>query len=226
VRGARGPRRRRRGQQGGALGLARPNLAHPVCCDRPMAVGGGALQADARGFQVLPALPVWMQGARTGAPAPIVAPGLQPGGQPVGADSQGVPQRPGAGPQGVPPGRRPGGDVVAPRLACGAPRRQPAPAHPPQAPAHPVARGGKLLVHHGLEPHALPRRPSQGHLIATCRRQGQGLGHRSHPLLRAPPRRPPLAGVSGASRLMTDGSTASARNLTTMLGTAPHVSEP
>jgi hypothetical protein len=49
---------------------------------------------------------------------------------------------------------------------------------------------------------------------------------RARPRPRAPPRRPPLAGVSGASRLRTDGSTASARDLTTMLGTAPHVSEP
>jgi hypothetical protein len=129
-----------------AMIFAMPKLEQPGVGHGPVAVGGGAIEADAGWFQVVDAQHMLIQGPLKGVPAPIVAQGLQHGGQPIVADIEPMHRLPGAFAQRVEPLFRPRFDVVQPMVGFGEDVRQPEHAHPAQAEANPVPVGGKMLV--------------------------------------------------------------------------------
>jgi hypothetical protein len=161
----------------GAVVLAMPKLEQPVFRHAPVAAGGGTIQADACRLQVIDAPHVLIQRPLKGAPAGIVAQGLQYGRQPVVADVQRVHQLSGALTQRVEPVFHPGFDVVQPMVGLGQDMSQPQHTHPAQAEAHPGAVGGKVCIQQGLEPHPRQLSQHQGNVIDAFTDDGQGLAH-------------------------------------------------
>jgi hypothetical protein len=162
--------------------LAVTTLEQPVCGHAPVPVGGRTLQAHAGRLQGVHAQRGLIQSPVEGLPVRLVTQRLQPRGQPVVTDVQGLYRLSGARLERVAPLWGPGGGVGQPMRALGEPMRQPHHTHPAQAPAYPMTMRRKMLVHQGLQPQAVAVGHQYRQVIDAFTDNGQGLGHDAPPL--------------------------------------------